>query len=39
MAESRADVRRLDDRIFQLMFLQFGTLAAALSSLVTVPVS
>ncbi len=39
MAETRTDVRRLDDRIFQLMLLQFGTLATALSSLVAVLVS
>jgi hypothetical protein len=34
VAEIRTDIRRLDDRIFQLMLLQFGTLATALSSLV-----
>ena len=32
--EFRTDIRRLDDRIFQLMFLQLGTLATALASLV-----
>jgi hypothetical protein len=28
----RTDIRRLDDRIFQLMLLQLGTLATALVS-------
>jgi hypothetical protein len=32
--EFRADIRRLDDRIFQLMLLQLGTLATALAALV-----
>jgi hypothetical protein len=32
--EFRADIRRLDQRIFQLMLAQFATLAAALGSLV-----
>jgi hypothetical protein len=32
--EVRADIRRLDGRIFQLMLLQLGTLATALASLV-----
>jgi hypothetical protein len=32
--EFRTDIRRLDDRIFQLMLLQLGTLATALASLV-----
>ena len=31
--EFRTDIRRLEDRIFQLMFLQLGTLATALASL------
>lgn len=37
--EFRTDIRRLDDRIFQLMLLQVGTLATALASLVAVVVS
>jgi hypothetical protein len=37
--EFRTDVRRLDDRIFQLMLLQLGTLATALASLVVAAVS
>ncbi|HEX6663070.1 MAG TPA: hypothetical protein VF025_05305 [Gaiellaceae bacterium] len=37
--EFRTDVRRLDDRIFQLMLLQIGTLATALASLAVVLVS
>ena len=32
--EFRSDIRRLDDRIFQLMLLQLGTLATALAALV-----
>jgi hypothetical protein len=32
--EFRTDIRRLDQRIFQLMLAQFATLAAALGSLV-----
>jgi hypothetical protein len=32
--EIKQDLRRLDDRIFQLMLLQLGTLATALASLV-----
>jgi hypothetical protein len=32
--EFRSDIRRLDDRIFQLMLLQLGTLATALTALV-----
>jgi len=35
MAEAKHDLRRLDDRIFQLMLLQLGTLATALASLAT----
>jgi hypothetical protein len=37
--ELRVDIRRLDDRIFQLMLLQLGTLATALASLVVALVS
>jgi hypothetical protein len=37
--EFRTDIRRLDDRIFKLMLVQFGTLATALSSLVAALVS
>jgi hypothetical protein len=33
--EFRIDTRRLDDRIFQLMLLQLGTLATALAALVS----
>jgi hypothetical protein len=32
--ELRTDIRRLDDRVFQLMLLQLGALATALASLV-----
>jgi hypothetical protein len=32
--EFRMDIRRLDQRVFQLMLLQFGTLATTLASLV-----
>ena len=32
--EFRSDIRHLDDRIFQLMLLQFGSLVAALAALV-----
>jgi hypothetical protein len=32
--EFRTDIRRLDDRIFQVVLLQLGTLAAALASVV-----
>jgi hypothetical protein len=31
--EFRADIRRLDDRIFQLMLLQIGTIATTLVSM------
>ena len=31
--ELRTDIRRLDDRVFQLMLLQLGALATALASL------
>jgi len=37
--EFRTDIRRLDDRIFQLLLLQIGTLATALASLVAALVS
>jgi hypothetical protein len=37
--ELRTDIRRLDDRIFQLMLLQLGTLATALASLVVAVIS
>jgi hypothetical protein len=37
--ETRADIRRLDGRVFQLMLVQLATLATALGSLVTVLVS
>jgi hypothetical protein len=37
--EFRTDIRRLDDRIFQLVLLQLGTLAAALGSLVVAVIS
>jgi hypothetical protein len=39
MAEVKQDLRRLDDRLFQLMLLQVGTLATALASLVAALVS
>jgi len=32
--EFRTDMRRLDQRVFQIMLAQFATLAAALGSLV-----
>ena len=35
VAEVKHDLRRLDDRLFQLMLLQLGTLATALAALVT----
>jgi hypothetical protein len=37
--EFRVDIRRLDDRVFKLLLLQFGALATALSSLVAALVS
>jgi hypothetical protein len=37
--EFRTDIRRLDDRLFQLMLLQLGTLATALASLVAALIS
>jgi hypothetical protein len=39
VSELRQDVRRLDDRLFQSMLLQLGTLATALASLVAALVS
>jgi hypothetical protein len=33
--EVRADIRRLDDRIFQLLLVQVATLVTALASLAT----
>jgi hypothetical protein len=36
VAEVKQDLRRLDDRLFQMMLLQLGTLATALASLVAV---
>ncbi len=39
LTELRHDVRRLDDRVFQLMLLTLATLATALASLVTALVS
>jgi hypothetical protein len=39
VVELRQDVRRLDDRLFQSMLLQLGTLATALASLVAALVS
>jgi hypothetical protein len=37
--EFRTDIRRLDERVFQLILAQFATLAAALGALVTALVS
>lgn len=37
--ELRSDIRRLDERIFQLMLVQLGTIATALASLVAALVS
>jgi hypothetical protein len=34
LAEVKQDLRRLDDRVFQSMLLQIGTLATALAALV-----
>jgi hypothetical protein len=39
IVELKHDFRRLDDRLFQLMLLQLGTLATALAALVTAVVS
>jgi hypothetical protein len=32
--EFRTDIRRLDDRLFRLLLVQFATLAAALAALI-----
>lgn len=37
--EFRTDIRRLDDRLFQLMLLQLGTIATALVGIVVALVS
>jgi hypothetical protein len=37
--EVKQNIRRVDDRIFQLLLLQVGTLATALASLVALLVS
>jgi hypothetical protein len=34
MGEVKQDVRRLDDRVFQVVLLQLGTLATSLGALV-----
>ena len=34
MAEVKQDIRRLDDRFFQMTLLQLGTLATALAALI-----
>jgi hypothetical protein len=34
MAEVKQDLRRLDDRLFQLMLLQLGTIATVIALLV-----
>jgi hypothetical protein len=39
MAEVKQDIRRLDDRVFQVVLIQLATLAATLGSLVTAIVS
>jgi hypothetical protein len=39
LTELRQDVRRLDDRLFQLMFVQLATLATALASLLAAVLS
>jgi hypothetical protein len=39
VVELRQDVRRLDDRLFQVMLVQLATLATSLTSLVTVLVT
>jgi hypothetical protein len=33
MADVKHDIRRLDDRVFQVVLLQLGTLAATLASI------
>jgi hypothetical protein len=37
--EFRTDIRRLDERIFQLVLLQLGTLVTALAALLTAVVT
>jgi hypothetical protein len=32
--EFRTDIRRLDDRLFRMLLVQFATLAAALAALI-----
>jgi hypothetical protein len=39
MVEVKQDIRRLDDRIFQVLVIQLATLVTALGSLVTALVS
>jgi hypothetical protein len=39
MVEVKQDIRRLDDRVFQVVLIQLATLAATLGSLVTAIVS
>ena len=39
IAELKQDVRRLDDRLFQMMLLQLGTLATSLAAIVTAVVT
>jgi hypothetical protein len=39
MAGVKHDIRRLDDRLFQVMLLQIGTLAAALASIAAAVIS
>jgi hypothetical protein len=39
VSEVKQDVRRLDDRLFQLMSLQLGTLATSLAALVAALIS
>ena len=33
--ECRTDIRRLDDRLFRMLLVQFATLAAALAALIS----
>jgi hypothetical protein len=39
IAELKQDFRRLDDRLFQMVLLQLGTLATALAAIVTAVVT
>jgi hypothetical protein len=39
MTEVKQDLRRLDDRLFQMILLQLGALATSLASLVAVLLS